>query len=1033
MKEMPQEVADQHMDTVSAPPQPPASEAGWITRDEILERGKTRVFENMVSTILAVSLLCIWLLSQLVFLVLLFLKPLSLLGLHKRLSKLSMTVGGNSIGLHSLCLLPVYIRSDQVLNAWVKQHCQEVWGRFSQSGAFEKIRNDPYEPMPVAFQKHGEKETETIEKPRRADFAPILAKKPFCLRIQAEGGAGKTTLAYRIAKWVCSPESVDENESFMLPVLIEGNLLGHDPHCKRPLFHAVQHRLPPVEDAVLDLLLEKGKILVVMDHLSELSEEDRTCVRLASDPTLKLGAFIVTTRLETDVEERRPQTIHPLHIDSKHIIAFLAAYVKEAHYELDEFGDALEKLSKIVGDRAITALVARLFAQEMIQAKERTTASKNISETMPDLILKSLQGVAQAKEAPDVYDVQRVAKKVAWLCLKSSFRPSECRQDTVREELGDETNLSKILAYLHSFGFLLKNNDLQGSLRISQDPVAEYLAALRVLDLAQEAGDCETFWRQFLDEARGKEGGLESIRGFLLALLDCVEARSREADVPAFVHEELTRMAGLDPEEVRKAKVKLRVKELCRRLKSDHASDRVFAMGQLRKLGSEAKGAVSALIAVLKEDQAEKVRVAAINSLMSIDTKAKDILLVMNYIISNDTCVTVRNSAAKAIGQFRSEAKEAVPALIAALGNDPNEDVRKSVARAMGQIGPEAKEAISALVSALNNEPNKVVRQSVAVALGSIGRQEAEKVVSALVLALKDDTEDRVRQSAVGALGTIGPQAKSAVPVLISTLSNDTNKDVRYSAIVALRRIGPDIDGVVSALVSALSSDSEFMVRKSAAGALGAIGPEVKEAISALVSALNNEPNEVVRQSVAVALGSIDRQEAEKVVPALVLALKDDPEDKVRRVAANALGRFGSKANETIPALITSLATDPRSIVRYSAASALGKFGPKANEATPALIAALKGRQSGDLRVIAAVALAETGYQSEDIIPPILDGIKRIKQFGFSIRCAQACGRLGSLAKDAAPLLQNIMNDEDEHQKVREAAREALLKIEGNS
>ncbi len=1020
MKEMPQEVADQHMDTVSAPPQPPASEAGWITRDEILERGKTRVFENMVSTILAVSLLCIWLLSQLVFLVLLFLKPLSLLGLHKRLSKLSMTVGGNSIGLHSLCLLPVYIRSDQVLNAWVKQHCQEVWGRFSQSGAFEKIRNDPYEPMPVAFQKHGEKETETIEKPRRADFAPILAKKPFCLRIQAEGGAGKTTLAYRIAKWVCSPESVDENESFMLPVLIEGNLLGHDPHCKRPLFHAVQHRLPPVEDAVLDLLLEKGKILVVMDHLSELSEEDRTCVRLASDPTLKLGAFIVTTRLETDVEERRPQTIHPLHIDSKHIIAFLAAYVKEAHYELDEFGDALEKLSKIVGDRAITALVARLFAQEMIQAKERTTASKNISETMPDLILKSLQGVAQAKEAPDVYDVQRVAKKVAWLCLKSSFRPSECRQDTVREELGDETNLSKILAYLHSFGFLLKNNDLQNSLRISQDPVAEYLAALRVLDLSQEAEDRNAFWNNFFDEARRKEGGLESIRGFLLALLDCVEARSRDADVPAFVHEELTRMAGLDPEEVRKAKTKRRVKELCKRLKSDHENDRVFAVEQLRECGQEAKEAMPVLIEAMKNDPEGKVRSIIAKVVGCIDPESNEVISSLLYAMIEDKDYFVRRDAVLGLGSTKATAQEAIPALTAALKDMKSEWVRKAAADTLGKYCPDSTKAIQALIVALKGDASEDVRLEIVPILGRL-RSKPKEVLSTLIAVLRNDNSGSVRSKVINTL------LRDFLDIKIGSYEYILVADSE-----AIRRTGPEFKEVIQALIAVLKNDPEDRVRCAAVEALKEIGPEAKEAVPTLIAVLTSDQDIDTRSEAAQALGSFG-PEAKEAVPALIAVMKDDEiYDDVRSAAAEALGEIGPEAREAVPGLIIAL-QDRWLDVRSAAAGSLGQIGQEAKEAVPALLAALKDDQGEWVRRSAARALGEFNSEAKEVVPALLAALKDDQGEWVCRSAARALGKFNSEAKEAMPLLQEIMNDDKESEFVREAAREALLKIEGNS
>jgi hypothetical protein len=58
----------------------------------------------------------------------------------------------------------------------------------------------------------------------------------------------------------------------------------------------------------------------------------------------------------------------------------------------------------------------------------------------------------------------------------------------------------------------------EDKVRVSLDPVAEYLAGLHVLELY---GANEVQWRRFLQEADKKEGAPQTIQGFLLAVREC--------------------------------------------------------------------------------------------------------------------------------------------------------------------------------------------------------------------------------------------------------------------------------------------------------------------------------------------------------------------------------------------------------------------------------------------------------------------------------------------------------------------------------
>lgn len=81
----------------------------------------------------------------------------------------------------------------------------------------------------------------------------------------------------------------------------------------------------------------------------------------------------------------------------------------------------------------------------------------------------------------------------------------------------------------------------QDRLRLVLDPLAEYLAALHVV---AENAENEEAWRQFFNEADGKEGAPQLIRGFLLAIRDCCIAEREDILIPEFVVSELGKRSG---------------------------------------------------------------------------------------------------------------------------------------------------------------------------------------------------------------------------------------------------------------------------------------------------------------------------------------------------------------------------------------------------------------------------------------------------------------------------------------------------------
>jgi len=121
-----------------------------------------------------------------------------------------------------------------------------------------------------------------------------------------------------------------------------------------------------------------------------------------------------------------------------------------------------------------------------------------------------------------------------------------------RRQTGSQTveNVSSQSLQLHFSDLLQKAQIIQtigvseDQLRFSLDPLAEYLAALYVVEYY---GAQEYWWEGFIDSANNQPGSPEAIIGFLRAVHDCCVTRGSEHRVPTWVIDRLTRLTGLVP------------------------------------------------------------------------------------------------------------------------------------------------------------------------------------------------------------------------------------------------------------------------------------------------------------------------------------------------------------------------------------------------------------------------------------------------------------------------------------------------------
>jgi hypothetical protein len=200
------------------------------------------------------------------------------------------------------------------------------------------------------------------------------------------------------------------------------------------------------------------------------------------------------------------------------------------------------------------------------------------------------------------------------------------------------------------------------------------------------------------------------------------------------------------------------------------------------------------------------------------------------------------------------------------------------------------------------------------------------------------------------------------------------------------------------------------------------------------MGALKNPDGEARRQAI-FALGAIGAPAGE-AVPALSAIMLDDPAEQTRSEAALALSKMDPASRAAVPALAQAL-EDKGPLVRMYAAMALFRLRTEARPAVPALIKGLKDKANETymnlfwmtIREMIIDALGRASAGTDEAVPALTEALKTADTDALRVAAATALGEVGPDARPAVPLLQKLLKDK--HRPTRDAAREALEKIQG--
>jgi HEAT repeat protein len=390
------------------------------------------------------------------------------------------------------------------------------------------------------------------------------------------------------------------------------------------------------------------------------------------------------------------------------------------------------------------------------------------------------------------------------------------------------TQLNKVIDQLLSSGMI---NQLQVALRDKDEEVR--LGAVRALAQLRPV-----VWEVELDLIRVmKEDESPKVRGQAAAALGRLAHRPSGATVVPHLLTALKRPEN--DKEVRR-----------------------YIVVALGRYGTDAKGAVSALVEALQDTEIQDNNSLARTAARALDeigpAAAAAVPALLQCIKSDD--LLLRSLAIEALGGIGTAHPDVLPMLRRLLQEKEPSWYPYAAARALGRIGSVAKDVVPDLLALLSKVDVKSPDNSYSELLTALARIDptAKGVVPAMTAILKNkEAKPELRQRVVNTLAKMGPAAKEAVPALIEELRAASKPASVYPDIVlrALRAIGAE---AVPGLTDLALNDQDNTVRRYAIEVLGEIGPPAKAAVPALRQCLDS-PDRLISSSAAVALKRIEK------------------------------------------------------------------------------------------------------------------------------------------------------------------------------
>jgi formylglycine-generating enzyme required for sulfatase activity len=449
------------------------------------------------------------------------------------------------------------------LDDWVEANKNKVSNLFKRQR--EVVTRRIYIPLKTRIIPSTTVEGLALERiPTADDFKDnVTADNSQMILIWEEGGAGKTSLAFRIARWGLNKKLCEHT---VLPFLLDpmqweqGDLMGQ---ILKDLKHEGIYNL---EITLLQQLIEQKRLLLIIDHYTEYTDEVRDLVQKLL-PAKSL--VLLTARLNKRADFERQfviKEVQPLRLERAQLLDFCDAYLKEsattgADSLQDESTTEDDKrlikglLERMVGNKPVTVLLAQLVIDSAIHYL-KNQSDDILPTSVPDLINDYIKRIGdiipeQRRVLPNRSQTEIkhdwIEPSLKALALKSlrqneTYFPQNFEFELAKQAMqpviydligwndGEDEHLRNWLQYMEQELTLLQRkggSNLEPIYRIALDPLADYFAAMALLMECEAKGESreqldwiET-WINKLKNSSQCGTSLEDMRGFLAACREC--------------------------------------------------------------------------------------------------------------------------------------------------------------------------------------------------------------------------------------------------------------------------------------------------------------------------------------------------------------------------------------------------------------------------------------------------------------------------------------------------------------------------------